>query len=39
MVRSVVGVVVGLALWMVGFFTLAILLGQVWPDYRVHART
>jgi len=39
MVRSIVGVVVGLVLWMVLFFTLAILLGQVWPDYRVHART
>jgi len=39
LVRGVVAVIVGLVLWMVGFFTLAILLGQVWPDYRVHART
>jgi hypothetical protein len=34
-----VAVVVGLVLWMLGFFALAILLGQVWPEYRVHART
>jgi hypothetical protein len=36
--RSVLGVAVGAALWMVAFFALAIVLGQFWPDYAMHAR-
>src|SRR5215471_15887811 len=39
MVRGVLGVVVGWIVWFVGFMALAILLAQVWPDYRVHGRT
>ena len=38
MVRSVIGVVVGVVAWMVGFWILAILLAQLWPDYAVHGR-
>jgi hypothetical protein len=38
MVRSVLGVVVGLVVWMAGFLILATLLAQLWPDYAVHAR-
>jgi hypothetical protein len=38
MVRSVLGVVVGLILWAVGFYVLAIVLAQLWPDYAIHAR-
>jgi hypothetical protein len=38
MVRSVLGVVVGLVLWAVGFYVLAIVLAQLWPDYAIHAR-
>jgi uncharacterized membrane protein YeaQ/YmgE (transglycosylase-associated protein family) len=38
MVRSVLGVVVGVVLWAVGFYVLASVLAQVWPDYAVHAR-
>jgi hypothetical protein len=38
MVRSVIGVLVGAVLWMVGFFILALILAQLWPDYAVHGR-
>jgi len=38
MVRSVLGVVVGVVAWMVGFWILAILLAQFWPDYAIHGR-
>jgi hypothetical protein len=38
MVRGVLGVVVGLVLWAVGFYVLAIVLAQLWPDYAIHAR-
>jgi hypothetical protein len=38
MVRSVLGVVIGAIVWMVGFFVLAIVLGLLWPDYAVHGR-
>jgi hypothetical protein len=38
MVRSILGVLVGAVVWMVGFFVLALALAQLWPDYGVHAR-
>src|SRR5262249_10120453 len=38
MMRSVLGVVVGVIVWMVGFWILANLLAQLWPDYAVHGR-
>ena len=38
MVRGVLGVVVGLVLWAVGFYVLAIALAQLWPDYAIHGR-
>jgi hypothetical protein len=38
MVRSVLGVVVGTVVWMMGFWILAILLAQLWPDYAIHGR-
>lgn len=38
MVRSVLGVVVGLVLWMVAFYALATGLAQLWPEYAVHGR-
>jgi hypothetical protein len=38
MVRSVLGVVAGVVAWMVGFWILAILLAELWPDYAVHGR-
>lgn len=38
MVRNVLGVVVGVLVWMFGFLALAILLAQLWPDYAVHGR-
>jgi hypothetical protein len=38
MVRNVLGVLAGLVVWAVGFFVLAILLAQLWPDYAVHGR-
>jgi hypothetical protein len=38
MVRGVVGVVAGGVLWMLGFFVLALLLAQLWPDYAIHGR-
>jgi hypothetical protein len=38
MVRGVLGVVAGGVLWMLGFFVLALLLAQLWPDYAIHGR-
>jgi hypothetical protein len=38
MVRSVLGVLVGAVVWMVGFLALALLLAQLWPDYAIHGR-
>lgn len=38
MFRSILGVVIGAAVWMAGFFVLAIGLAQVWPQYAVHGR-
>ena len=38
MMRSVLGVVAGVVAWMVGFWILAILLAELWPDYAVHGR-
>ena len=38
MVRGVFGVVVGAVLWMMGFFVLALVLAQLWPDYAIHGR-
>jgi len=38
MVRSALGVVVGVVAWMLGFWILAILLAELWPDYAVHGR-
>lgn len=38
MVRSVLAVVVGVVVWTVGFWILATLLAQLWPDYAVHGR-
>jgi hypothetical protein len=38
MVRSVFGVVVSAVVWMVGFWILASLLAQLWPDYAIHGR-
>jgi hypothetical protein len=38
MMRSVLGVVVGAVSWMVGFWILAIVLAQLWPDYAIHGR-
>ena len=38
MVRGVLGVLVGLILWAAGFYVLAIVMAQVWPDYAIHGR-
>src|SRR6516165_2095803 len=38
MVRSVLGVVLGVVAWMVGFWVLATLLTLLWPDYAIHGR-
>ena len=38
MVRGIVGVVAGAVLWMMGFFILALILAQLWPDYAIHGR-
>jgi hypothetical protein len=38
MLRSVLGVVVGAVVWMAGFFVLALVLAQLWPDYAIHGR-
>lgn len=37
--RSAVGIIVGAVVWMALFFTLAIGLSQLWPDYAAHGRT
>jgi hypothetical protein len=38
MVRGILGVVVGIVVWMAGFFLLAIVLAQVWPEYAIQGR-
>jgi len=38
MARSFLGVVVGVVVWTVGFYALAILLAQLWPDYAIQGR-
>jgi hypothetical protein len=38
MVRSVLGVVLGVVAWMVGFWVLVTLLALLWPDYAIHGR-
>jgi hypothetical protein len=38
MVRTLLGVVVGAVSWMVGFWILAMVLAQLWPDYAIHGR-
>jgi hypothetical protein len=38
MVRGIFGVVAGAVLWMLGFFILALILAQLWPDYAIHGR-
>jgi hypothetical protein len=38
MVRGMLGVVVGAVVWMLGFFVLALVLAQLWPDYAIHGR-
>jgi hypothetical protein len=38
MVRSVLGIVAGAILWMFGFFVLALILAQLWPDYAIQGR-
>jgi hypothetical protein len=38
MMRSVLGVVVGAVMWVMGFFALASGLAQLWPDYAIHGR-
>lgn len=38
MTRSVLGVVIGAAVWMVGFYALATGLAHLWPEYAGHAR-
>ena len=37
-VRSLLGVVLGAVMWTVGFWILAILLAQFWPDYAIHGQ-
>jgi hypothetical protein len=39
MVRDVLGVIIGAIAWMVGFYTLAMLLAVLWPEYALHGRT
>jgi hypothetical protein len=38
MVRTVLGVVAGAIVWMVGFYALAIVLAKLWPDYAIPGR-
>jgi hypothetical protein len=38
MVRSIVGVVIGVLIWMAAFYALASGLAQLWPDYAIHGR-
>jgi hypothetical protein len=36
--RAVLGVLAGAIVWMAGFFVLAVVLAQFWPDYAIHGR-
>lgn len=38
MLRSILGVVVGVIVWMVAFYALAMGLAELWPDYAIHGR-
>ena len=38
MVRGVLGVLAGVVVWAAGFFILALVLAQLWPDYSIHGR-
>jgi hypothetical protein len=38
MVRGVLGIVTGVVVWAAGFFILALVLAQLWPDYAIHGR-
>ena len=38
MVRSVLGVIVGAAVWMYGFLCITIGVALFWPDYAAHGR-
>jgi hypothetical protein len=38
MVRSVLGIVVGAAVWMYGFLCITIGVSLFWPDYAAHGR-
>jgi hypothetical protein len=38
MARSIVGVLAGVVLWAAGFYVLAIVLAELWPDYAIHGR-
>lgn len=38
MSRSVLGVLAGVVFWAVGFFVLAMVLAQFWPDYAIQGR-
>jgi hypothetical protein len=38
MLRGVLGIVAGVVVWAAGFFILAIVLAQLWPDYAIHGR-
>lgn len=38
MVRGVLGVLAGVVVWAAGFFILALVLAQLWPDYQIHGR-
>ena len=38
MVRGILGVVVGIVVWAAGFYVLAIVMAQLWPDYAIHGR-
>jgi len=38
MIRSVIGVVLGVVFWLAAFYLLASGVAQLWPDYAVHAR-
>jgi hypothetical protein len=38
MMRSILGVISGAIVWMLGFFVLVLILAQLWPDYAIHGR-
>jgi hypothetical protein len=38
MLRGVLGIVAGVVVWAAGFFILAVVLAQLWPDYAIHGR-